>query len=212
MSQIGQKQEAGGGEEDGELEDLNDATNLSSDDEQALASIKKLEELRIHDDSVLTEAKELSIHESMQKIHEFNNEDNYSDDCMHINGPARSSEVGESNIDLMIVKYTADLFLEQESRKSEPAVMKELKMSPPKSSKFDSFNSKVKVNTLFDVGSPKKQKNPTVLERQEYQVAGGSDNAAFLSGIKMQLQTSLRKQDINYLTAAYYLTRKHEFN
>ena len=102
----------------------------------------------------------------MQKIHEYNHndhEDFNSDDCINIKGPTRSSEVGDTNIDLMIVKYTADLFLEHDTRKSDAPVIKEFKMSPPSSiAKFDSFNSKVKVNNLFDVKSPKKQNNPTI--------------------------------------------------
>lgn len=139
-----------------ELEDMNDATNLSSDDEHALASIKEFEnKVKLNDDSVFTEAKELSIHESMQRIHEYNqyeNDDNNSDVGININGPTRSSEISESKIDMMIVKYTADLFLQQDQTKTDaPATKKVLNMSPPTNSRFDSFNSKVKVNNLFDM-------------------------------------------------------------
>jgi len=206
MAQLGHNQEGNRGDEGGdELEDMNDATNLSSDDEHALASIKEFEnKVKLdNNDSVFTEAKELSIHESMQRIHEDKNhhdhEPNNSDVGFNINGPARSSEISDSKIDLIIVKYTADLFLQQDLTKSDAPVIKEFNMSPPKNSKFDSFNfnSKAKVTNLFEVkhAHSKKfsQKNPAVAERQEYQVAGGSDNAAFLSEMKLQLSASLRK-------------------
>jgi hypothetical protein len=134
-----------GDEEPEDLEDINDATNLSSDDEHALASIKKLKLRAQHQDaSVLTEAKELSIHESMQKMHEYNHQDHSdhnSDICFsNINTPSTNTQDLDSKIDGIIVKYTADLFIEQDINRKSDSVIKEFIHSPPKKSKFESFN------------------------------------------------------------------------
>ena len=61
----------------------------------------------------------------------------------------------------MIVKYTTELFLEQDNRKSEP-IIKEFNHSPPKNSKFGSFNynmPQTKINNLFDVQQSPNKKN-----------------------------------------------------
>ena len=140
-----------------DINDINDATNLSSDDEHALASIKQQQiKARNLDDSLLTEAKELSIHESMQLMHEYNYQDqseNMSDGGSNYIIKNSKIKVEESKIDGMIVKYTTELFMEQDNRKSTEPVIKEFNYSPPKNSKFDSFNSKLKpkINNLFDV-------------------------------------------------------------